>query len=203
LVLGYCGLRLGEAVALRRESVKGGKLVVMESATRVTGQGMVLTGTKTGKTREVGVPGPVWDRLVVDLPAEPGALVFPGRKGTFLTNHEYRYTFDKAVAVMRAGAAEKRAREIAETGKAVTPEFPPITPHGLRHTCASLYISRGHNPKVIQRLLGHATAAMTLDLYGHLYDADLTRAADDLGAVFEAAAVSLRSDGAVDIDKAS
>jgi integrase len=67
------------------------------------------------------------------------------------------------------------------------------TPHVLRHTCASLLISTCANIKVVQRQLGHATAAMTLDRSGHLYDADLTAAADELGtAMTAAAAVSLR-----------
>ena len=60
---------------------------------------------------------------------------------------EYRWAFDKAC-------------------KAVGIEG--LVPHGLRHTTASLAISAGANVKVAQRLLGHATAAMTLDRYGHL-----------------------------------
>jgi hypothetical protein len=47
-------------------------------------------------------------------------------------------------------------------------------PHGLRHTTASLAISADANVKVVQRMLGHATAAMTLDLYGHPLDDDLS-----------------------------
>jgi integrase len=41
-------------------------------------------------------------------------------------------------------------------------------------------------------MLGHATAAMTLDRYGHLFDDDLTGVADALGKAFESTAVSLR-----------
>lgn len=192
LVLGYCGTRLGEASALRRGNVKDCRLMVTESATNVTGKGMVTTKTKTGKSREVAVPAPVWDRLVTELPNEPNALVFPNRKGAMLTNHQYRYVLDKAVAAIQAETTAQRDQEIADGGKATTPEFPTITPHDLRHTCASLLISTGANIKVVQRQLGHATAAMTLDRYGHLYDTDLTRAADELGKVMEAAAVSLR-----------
>jgi len=121
--------------------------------------------------------------------------VFPNRKGTMLTNHQYRYVFDKAVTAMRAEAAEAREREQAETGKATTPEFPPITPHDLRHTCASIWIREADKPaniKVVQRQLGHATASMTIDLYGHLYDDDLTDAATQVGKAIEASAVSLR-----------
>jgi integrase len=43
----------------------------------------------------------------------------------------------------------------------------------LRQTAASLAISAGANPKVVQRMLGHASAAMTLDVYADLFDSDL------------------------------
>jgi integrase len=46
---------------------------------------------------------------------------------------------------------------------------PRLTIHGLRHTAASLYISACTPPKVAQRILGHASVVMTMDLYGHLY----------------------------------
>jgi integrase len=64
--------------------------------------------------------------------------------------------------------------------------------HGLRHTTASLAISAGANVKVVQRMLGHATAAMTLDRYGHLLDDDLSAVADALGREIETTAVSMR-----------
>ena len=57
----------------------------------------------------------------------------------------------------------------AFAGEAVTPEFPIITPHDLRHTCASLAISAKANVKVLQNLLGHKTATLTFDRYGHLF----------------------------------
>ena len=72
-------------------------------------------------------------------------------------------------------------------GEVSTPEFPPITPKGLRHTCASLAISAGANVKVVQRMLGHATAAMTLDLYGHLMSDDLAEVAEALSKAMAAA----------------
>ncbi|MGR6579309.1 tyrosine-type recombinase/integrase [Rhodococcus qingshengii] len=43
----------------------------------------------------------------------------------------------------------------------------------LRHTAASLAIHSGANVKTVQRMLGHASAAMTLDIYGHLWDDEL------------------------------
>ncbi len=37
--------------------------------------------------------------------------------------------------------------------------------HDLRHTWATLLLSKGVHPKFIQELLGHATIAITLDTY--------------------------------------
>ncbi|WP_338014672.1 tyrosine-type recombinase/integrase [Agromyces mariniharenae] len=48
-----------------------------------------------------------------------------------------------------------------------------MTIHDLRHTAASLAVSAGANVKAVQRMLGHASAAMTLDTYSDLFDDDL------------------------------
>ena len=45
--------------------------------------------------------------------------------------------------------------------------------HELRHTAASLAIQAGANVKSLQNMLGHASAALTLDRYGHLYESDV------------------------------
>jgi integrase len=59
----------------------------------------------------------------------------------------------------------------------------------LRHSCASLAISAGANVKVVQRLLGHKTAVLTLDRYGHLFPDDL----DAVATAFDTAADGLRT----------
>ncbi len=64
--------------------------------------------------------------------------------------------------------------------QAADPTFPRITAHALRHTAASLAISAGANVKVVQRMLGHASAAMTLDVYADLFESDLDTVADRL-----------------------
>jgi len=76
-----------------------------------------------------------------------------------LTSFEYRQAFDPAA-------------------KAIG--LPGLVPHELRHTCASLAIAAGANILAVQRLLGHETASMTLDLYGHLFSDDLTNVANAL-----------------------
>lgn len=171
LVLGYCGLRFGEAAALRRRHIEDRVITVRVSATAVAGQGIVETDTKTKRTRHVPIPKPVWDRLKDELPDDPNALVFPSRKGGILPLGEFRWAFDKG------------CKSVGIDG---------LVPHGLRHTTASLAISAGANVKVVQRLLGHATAAMTLDRYGHLLSDDLASVADALGDAIDATAVSLR-----------
>jgi len=57
-----------------------------------------------------------------------------------------------------------------------------LTPHGLRHTAASLAIAAGANVKVVQTMLGHRSATMTLDLYGHLLADQLDQVADAMDA---------------------
>jgi hypothetical protein len=50
----------------------------------------------------------------------------------------------------------------------------------LRHTAASLRVSAGANVKSVQRAFGHASAAMTLDVYAGLFDDDLDGVAERL-----------------------
>jgi integrase len=55
--------------------------------------------------------------------------------------------------------------------------------HDLRHTAASMWLGAGADPKVVQRVPGHATASMTMDLYGHLVDGNLWQAAQVVGGI--------------------
>src|SRR5699024_3350802 len=50
-------------------------------------------------------------------------------------------------------------------------------PHDLRHTAASLWIAAGMDIKTVSSWLGHASAKLTLDTYGHLMGTDADRAA--------------------------
>ena len=58
-----------------------------------------------------------------------------------------------------------------------------LTPHELRHTCASLAISAGANVKALQRMLGHSSAKETLDTYSDLFDDDLDGVASALETI--------------------
>jgi integrase len=46
--------------------------------------------------------------------------------------------------------------------------LPRIRVHDLRHTFATLLLSKGTHPKIVQEMLGHANISMTLDTYSHV-----------------------------------
>ena len=59
--------------------------------------------------------------------------------------------------------------------------YPTLRVHDLRHTAASLSLAAGADPKVVQAVLGHFSAAMIMDVYGHLIATNLWHAAASLG----------------------
>ena len=76
---------------------------------------------------------------------------------------------------------------------------PALRVHDLRHTAESLMIASGANVKVVQHQLGHSTATLTLDRYGHLFPDELdalSSALDDLKS--RTPADVLRTVGAVE-----
>ncbi|MEA2908841.1 MAG: integrase, partial [Bradyrhizobium sp.] len=54
-------------------------------------------------------------------------------------------------------------------GEPVMRQAPRYGLHALRHACASLWIEQGHNPKQIQKLMGHSSIKVTFDTYGRLF----------------------------------
>lgn len=172
--LAYTGIRFGEAVSLRVGNVDlaARRIFIARSATAVTGLGIIETDTKNHTTRSVPVPGILLDELASLVGGAADDLLFPSHKGGYLTSKEFRWVFDQA------------AEAIALSG---------VVPHALRHTAASLAISAGANIKVVQKMLGHKTATLTLDLYGHLFPDDLDAVADAMDAGAKAAADQLRT----------
>ncbi len=166
LVLGTVGLRWGEAAALRVSDVDflRRRVVLHENAVAVGGTTHVGT-LKTGHSRAVALPQFVVDELAVTcVGKERDELIWPAQDGGYLAPPTHKSWLAGAVA--RCQKADKT--------------FPRITAHALRHTAASLAISAGANVKVVQRMLGHASAAMTLDVYADLFDDDFTAVADKL-----------------------
>lgn len=166
--LAYTGLRWGEATALRVRDMDflRRRAAVSENAVRVGGQ--IVVGTpKTHHARSVPWPEFLSTELARLCEGKArDALVFGN--GLSHLRQATSGTGWFAVTLRRAQAAER--------------DFPTITVHDLRHTAASLAIAAGANVKAVQRMLGHASAAMTLDVYADLFDDDLDAVAVQLDA---------------------
>jgi integrase len=183
LVLAYCGLRWCEMAALRVTSIDflRRRLVVAEAMTEVHGH-LVWGTPKSHEARSVPIPRTLIDDLATQVAGKVrDDLVFTTATGAPLRNRNARRSWfnDAAVAIGEPG----------------------LTPHELRHTAASLAVSAGANVKAVQAMLGHASAAMTLDTYADLFDDDLDAVADRLDAVIRAArglpADSVRTGGQI------
>jgi integrase len=130
-VLGYCGLRFGEAAALRVADVnlKARRIRVSRSVTYVPGKGLVEGKTKNHSARTVPVPNLLAPLLATETADRHGeALVIPSRRGGPLTLGEVRWAFDPAVQSVRATVQPLRQHELDETGQAQTPELPSSHP---------------------------------------------------------------------------
>ena len=46
--------------------------------------------------------------------------------------------------------------------------MPDIRFHDLRHTCATLLLTKGMHAKIVSEMLGHSSIAITLDTYSHV-----------------------------------
>lgn len=162
LTLAYTGIRWGELAGIRVGRVAPGarRIHIAEAMSEVNGRA-IFGPPKTHADRWVAVPAFLRDRIGA-LMAGKGAddLLFTSPRGEVLRVHGFRRRrFDRAaVAVGLAG----------------------LVPHELRHTAASLAIASGANVKAVQSMLGHASAAMTLDRYSHLFDDALDSLADRL-----------------------
>lgn len=172
-VAAYTGLRAGELIALRRKHIDllRRTITVVEQVQYVGGRHLVLPPKSAAGRRSVAVPAVVTAALEDHLGrfTEPGVEgpVFPAPDGGFLRLENFRRRVWRP-AVAQAGLA-------------------PLRVHDLRHTCASLAIAAGADVKVLQHMLGHASAALTLDRYGHLLPGQAQSVADRLDEMARAA----------------
>lgn len=161
-VLAYTGMRWGEATAVRvrRVDLMRRRIEVVHTAIELEGE-MTYGTPKTHQARSVPIPRSLVDDLAALIAGKaPDDLVFTTARGDVLRNHNFR------------------SRVFKPAAEAIG--VPGLTPHDLRHTAASLAVQAGANVKAVQRMLGHASAAMTLDVYAGLFGDDLDAVADRL-----------------------
>ena len=167
LFLAYTGLRWGEMAGLRVNRVDFVRRRIDVAHAVSEPRGVIIRGTpKNHERRSVPFPALLTNSLEERCAGQnPDDPVFTGADGGVLRAGNFRNrVFNAAVA---------RCMETDEL-------FPRLTLHDLRHTAASLAVSAGANVKSVQRMLGHASAAMTLDVYADLFDDDLDAVATAL-----------------------
>jgi integrase len=184
LFLGYTGVRYGEMAALRVRNLDllKRRALIADAVADVNGRAVFGT-PKNHHRRAVPLPRFLADELAEHIAGKgPDDYVFAADRGGVLHLRNFRRdTFNPAVRA---------------TG------LDGLTPHALRHTAASLAIAAGANVKVVQTMLGHKSATMTLDLYGHLLADQLDQVADAMDSA-RPAADFLRTEPVVrDLDEA-
>ena len=163
---GFTGLRAGEIVGLRTESVAllHGRAHVVASATEAYGK-LQFGPPKTYQRRAVPIPQALVAELTTHLAGKSGTdFVFTSSGGGPL-RHSNFYARHFKPAVLRAGLPEAT-------------RF-----HDLRHSYAAMLIAEGAHPRAIMERLGHSTIQVTLGTYGHVFpslEASLTAALDDV-----------------------
>jgi integrase len=168
-LLAYTGLRWGEAIGLRVKDVQLDERRIRVSVNAVEVGADIEVGTpKTHKRRSVPFPRLLQPDLEAQL-MNKGAeqLVFSDDNGDYMRRTR-----------VSGGSRSWFKSALADAG------LGPMTLHDLRHTAASLAISAGANVKAVQRMLGHASAAMTLDVYSDLFDDDLNAVSDRLDEAY-------------------
>ncbi len=158
----HCGLREGELLGLKWEDVDldAGSLQVRRTLSE-TRTGHKFEPPKNGKGRRIKLTAratealkrhrklQLKERMRLSELWEDHGLVFPNRVGKTknakaLTSRSFKPLLE------RAGLPK------------------PVRVHDLRHTCATVLLSKGVHPKFVQELLGHANIAITLDTYSHV-----------------------------------
>jgi integrase len=176
-VLAFSGIRWGEAVALTADSVDPlhRQIHIDTSATEIGGR-LVIGDPKTYQIRTIILPGTVSDALAEHMyrnAVAPSENVFTAPLGGMLRS---------------ANFGRRVWRPATNRLYSDYPGLDPLRIHDLRHSAASIAISCGANIKVIQRMLGHEKASVTLDVYGHLYTDDLEHVATALDERLQGAA---------------
>lgn len=179
----HCGLREGELLALRwedadLESIKPALLVRRTITRGEDGRGWVIGATtKSGKGRRVRLTHrsasalmdhrkrQLEERLRLAGLWQDQGFVFPNETGSLHNPSNLRNRSFKRIKA-RSGVRKD------------------LRFHDLRHTCATLLLSKGVNAKVVSEMLGHASITITLNTYSHVLPDMQDSTADAMEATF-------------------
>jgi integrase len=176
--MAYTGCRVGEALALAWSDVDlEARTVLIHRTVRKDAHGRLFIGegAKTASSNRV-----------VMLPARAVLALHRQRAQVErLQAARPRMWRDEGLVFPNAYGGLKPPGNVHVTfaGYVREAKVPAISPHGLRHTAASLMYHAGVREKAAQLQLGHKTAAITINLYTHISEADRRAAADAIDAL--------------------
>jgi integrase len=173
----HTGLRQGELLGLKWEDVdlESGTLRVRRTLVTAKG-GPVLTAPKTkGSRRSVKLTQGAVEALRSHLKHQLQEI---DRAGSLWRENGLMFASESGEPLDRRYLTSCRYKALLKRA-----ELPMIRFHDLRHTCATLLLSKNVNPKIVSEMLGHASIAITLDTYSHV----LPNMRDQAAAAMEAA----------------
>lgn len=173
-LMSYTGLRQGEALALKWSDIdfENKKITVNKTAVRIKERQTLQTPKTKNSKRVISIDSATlsilksWKKDQIKIYFKNGKhfggdenFIFTNNRGDWVHIHNFIRYFKRFIADHK---------------------LKPITPHGLRHTHASLLFSAGVEPKNISDRLGHSTVQITLDLYTHITEEQRTDTVDKL-----------------------
>jgi phage integrase family protein len=173
-LMSYTGLRQGEALALKWSDIdfENKKITVDKTAVRIK-EKQTLQTPKTKNSKRVISIDPTTLSILKSWKKDQIKIYFKNGRH-FEGDENFIFTNQRAEWVHIHNFIRYFKRFIADH------KLKPITPHGLRHTHASLLFSAGVEPKNISDRLGHSTVQITLDLYTHITEEQRTDTVDKL-----------------------
>ncbi|HAC3243464.1 TPA_asm: site-specific integrase [Listeria monocytogenes] len=173
-LMSYTGLRQGEALALKWSDIdfENKKITVNKTAVRIK-EKQTLQTPKTKNSKRVISIDPNTLSILKSWKKDQIKIYFKNGKH-FEGDENFIFTNQRAEWVHIHNFIRYFKRFIADH------KLKPITPHGLRHTHASLLFSAGVEPKNISDRLGHSTVQITLDLYTHITEEQRSDTVDKL-----------------------
>jgi integrase len=154
----FTGLRLGELLALVWADIDLGAGFL--SVRKTLDRNLQRQQPKT--------PSAIRD--VVLMPSLAKILDDHRQKSPYPDDHDPVFTTRVGTPIDHRNAQRRGLRAAANAAGLERPDTKGLRMHDLRHTFASLLISQGANVVFVSRQLGHASPAMTLGVYAHLFD---------------------------------
>jgi integrase len=156
------GLRQGELLGLKWDDVdlEEGTLQVRRTLSMTKAGPVLSTPKTTGSSRGVKLKRRASAALRSHLERQLGEI---DRAGSLYSENGLIFASEIGAFLDRRSVTKHRFKPLLKRAG-----LPEIRFHDLRHTCATLLLTRNVNPKIVSEMLGHATIAITLDTYSHV-----------------------------------